>query len=298
MLRVLICASGELGFETLMRIEKDISIVAILSDKASLEIHKFANSRGIFLLTGNPRKEDFATKLEHLRTFDLILSINYLFLLPQNILQLASKMALNIHGSLLPKYRGRAPHIWAIIHGEEKIGVTIHRIDEGCDTGDIILQREMEVSASDTGGNILQKYKDLYPLMLKQIILAVESNDYTFIKQNESLATYYGKRTPEDGELDWSWKVKDIKNWVRALTSPYPGAFSFINNSKVKIWQVEESRYNGRTTAQPGEIVSVEKSGVYVKASDGIIKIINFECNTGPLSVGMKFQEKKYEQIN
>ena len=141
--------------------------------------------------------------------------------------------AINIHGSLLPKYRGSTPHVWAIINGEKEAGITAHFIDESVDNGDIVHQIKVPIQDDDTGAMILKKYNQQYPLLIKKILIDIKCDSLKVRAQDATKATYFGKRTPEDGHINWNWSKERIRNWIRAQAHPYPGAFFFINNVKV-----------------------------------------------------------------
>ncbi|MEP2236944.1 MAG: formyltransferase family protein, partial [Maribacter sp.] len=204
MLTIGVLVSGVLGFKTLCKLATVRPIQFILTDSNSSSIIDFANKHKIPLYAGNPRGG-----LGHsfLRKFnvDVIISINYLFLIEHDIFNHSNILTFNIHGSLLPKYRGRTPHVWAIINGETMTGITAHLINNGCDTGKIIRQIEIPIEEEDTGAMILEKYsKEYYPL-IERILSDVISDKISFREQDESKATIFGKRTPLDGEINWNW---------------------------------------------------------------------------------------------
>ena len=182
-----------------------------------------------------------------------------------------TKFAVNFHGSLLPKYRGRTPNVWSIINNEQKSGITAHLIDDGCDTGDIIEQIEIEISKTDTGASILNKFNEKYFPLVQNVIDKIENNTISFKPQDHSKATYFGKRTPEDGLIDWNWHKERIFNWVRALSNPYPGAFSFMNGTKIIIDQVSFSDIGFNDDFENGTILQTYP--LTVKCPNGVIQI-------------------------
>ena len=226
--------SGDLGYNCISCVAKNNKIAFIATNKNSHHIVEYARSNSIPLFIGNPRLDrfkKFVGEIDH----EFSLSINYLFLLDSETIT-RLKPIINFHGSLLPKYRGRTPHVWAIINNEQFSGVTAHYIDEGCDTGDILYQEKIPISPNDTGSSLLNKFIVVYPKVIKSVISAFSSNSLTRIRQDEYLASYFGKRTPEDGEINWNWDIKKINNFIRAQTKPYPGAFTKINGKKIIIW--------------------------------------------------------------
>lgn len=170
---------------------------------------------------------------------DLILVIGWYYMIPKVIMDLPSKGAIGIHASLLPKYRGNAPLVWAIINGETKSGVSLFYFDDGVDTGDIIAQKKFSISPSDTIKEVLKKTKKCSKDILLEYIPLLEKGIAPRIKQDHSKATIFPKRTPKDGEIDWALPGDQIKNFIRAQTRPYPGAFTIIQGKKVTIWDAD-----------------------------------------------------------
>ena len=279
-------ASGDLGLSTLLSIEKLFVPSFIATNNLSSGIIKYATKRNIPLFTGNPRNGKLCDFLTN-NTFDLLLSVNYLFILDKDILELA-KYAVNIHGSLLPKYRGRAPHIWAIINNENKTGVTAHFIDSGCDTGDIIVQKIVEIEKDDTGANLLNKFESIYPKIAIEIIEKAKTNTLSGIKQNELLASFFNKRTPADGLINWNWQRERIKNWVRAQAYPYPGSFTFINNRKFIIDKISFSDLGFNQNQQNGLILK-STPNILVKTPNGVIQIESFRFDHNDIVQGNIF---------
>jgi len=280
MLTIGVLCSGGLGFDTLAKISKDFTIEFVLTDSKSIEIINFVKLNGIPYFAGVPRSGKGYNFIKNFGV-DVIISINYLFLIDEDIINHSNILTFNIHGSLLPKYRGRTPHVWAIINGENKAGITAHIIDSGCDTGKIIRQIEIPIELDDTGSTMLDKYNEEYYPLVKRILRDVDDNQLNLREQNEAEATFFGKRTPTDGEIDWSWTKERIRNWVRAQANPYPGAFTFYNNKKITIDKVSFSKLHSSNKYKNGEIVQLEPC-VVVKAKNGLIKldVIRTESST------------------
>ena len=268
--KIALLVSGKLGFSLLIDLFEFTIISFVATDKNSKEIIDFAQLKNIPLFIGNPRNG----KLYHFINKEpckILLSINYLFLIEKDVFNLFS-YPINFHGSLLPKYRGRTPHVWAIINNETETGVTAHFIDEGCDTGEIILQKKIPILENDTGFAILEKYNEIYPIMVRDVIKLCESGNVEKTKQENSLSTIYGKRTPNDGKINWNWQKERIRNWVRAQAFPYPGAFTFINEKKIIIDAVSFSDIGFNNELPNGTILQVEPSLV-IKTSNGAVKL-------------------------
>lgn len=272
MLELGILASGGLGYETLSKIYKDYSIAFVLTDSNSESTISFCKTNKISCFKGSPRN-GLGKEFIKSKPVDILISINYLFLIEDDIISHPSSFCFNIHGSLLPKYRGRTPHVWAIINGETEVGITAHKIDSGCDTGDIIEQIKIPVSENMTGGEVLKKYAQAYYPLIKKILANYKSSTLNFTKQDDSKSTYFGKRTPDDGEIDWSWTLVRIHNWVRAQAFPYPGAFTFIGQDKITIDKVKQVKGLVLQHKSPniGEILSIKPLIIY--SSEGPIEI-------------------------
>ena len=271
-MRLGILASGDLGEKMLHKIISRYQIDFIATDKKSINIISFSNENKIMCFVGNPRNNKLIKKLK-VFDCDVLISINYLFLIDQAIMDIPKRLAFNIHGSLLPKYRGRTPHVWAIINNEKKTGITAHVIEKGCDTGAIIDQVKININKTDTGGDLLDKFNLEYPKLIFRTLESLTNNTISFTDQNHQLSTYFKKRIPSDGLIIWNWHKERIFNWVRAQSYPYPGAFSYYENKKIiidEITFVDEGYHNN---FENGLIVKVLNNIPYIKTPNGIIKI-------------------------
>ncbi|PWN07460.1 methionyl-tRNA formyltransferase [Rhodohalobacter mucosus] len=268
-----ILTSGGLGYKVISEIINRIKKPEfIATDSNSEQIIEFSNQNEVLAFIGNPRGGklvDFLKKNEI--EVDLILSINYLFLLDEELID-SLPMAINLHGSLLPKYRGRTPHVWSIINGETKTGVTAHVIDTNCDTGDVVKQVEVPIEKDDTGATILKKFEKIYPELLFSVIEEAQSDDLKRVKQDNSKATFFGKRTPDDGLINWSWHKERIRNWVRAQANPYPGAFSLLNGERVIVDEVNYSDIGFSDTTKNGTILDVIENPI-IKCPNGAVEL-------------------------
>ncbi|WP_438969476.1 methionyl-tRNA formyltransferase [Nonlabens sp.] len=271
-----VLASGNLGLKILRELFSNYEIDFILTDSNSSEIIEFAEKENIFLFKGNPRNGEAFNSVGK-RTIDVLLSINYLFLIEEDLIGLPRKIAINIHGSLLPKYRGRTPHVWAIINGEQEAGITLHEITSGCDEGKIIKQIRIPIDEEMTGADLLSIYNDEYLVNILNVLQEVEENSIELTEQNEDNATYFGKRTPEDGRINWEWSAKRITNWVRAQAHPYPGAFTYIGEEKVIIDKVKKSDFGFHYKTANGTIIN--DNPVIVKTADGSLELVEVRNN-------------------
>jgi len=274
--KISLLISGKLGFDLLIYLFDFTDIEFIATDKNSLEIIDFAKIKNFPLFIGNPRNGKLIRFINEAKG-DLLLSINYLFLVEEDLIE-KFKYPINFHGSLLPKYRGRTPHVWSIINNEIETGVTAHFIDIGCDTGDVILQKRIPILENDTGFTILEKYIEVYPLMVSEIIKLYETSSIIRIKQDNSISTIYGKRTPNDGEINWDWQKERINNWVRAQALPYPGAFTFYEGNKITIDKISFCDL-GFDNEMPNGMILQVKPSLIVKTPNGTVKIEEIRNN-------------------
>ena len=272
-----ILTSGSLGRDTLGKIILYYDVSFVLTDTNSISIIDFCKNHNIPFFKGNPRNGKAYQFIKNIHV-DVLISINFLFLIKSDIINHPKILSFNIHGSLLPKYRGRTPHVWSIINNEKNTGISAHIIDEGCDTGAILNQVIIPISQNDTGNDILNKYKSKYFSLIRNVLDKIQSNKLAPVIQDESLATYYGIRNPEDGQINWNWHKERIRNWVRAQASPYPGAFSFVNGNKLTIDEVEDVSNGFNNLTENGIILETEPN-IIVKTPNGALKLTRFREN-------------------
>ena len=186
---------------------------------------------------------------------DIIFSFYYRKMISPEILKIPASGCLNLHASLLPAYRGRCPVNWVLINGEKKTGVTLHRMTPRPDDGDIICQKEIIISKDETAKSLHAKAACAASEMLAETLPLLKNGNAPHRPQDHSRATYFGGRNPEDGEIDWSKTAKQIDNLVRAVSQPYPGAFSYIGNRKCIFWKVQASDDNAVQSISEGSII-------------------------------------------
>jgi methionyl-tRNA formyltransferase len=186
-------------------------------------------------------------------TPDLIFSFSYRKIIPVSILNLASLGTFNIHCALLPKYRGRACVNWAVLNGENETGVTLHHMTARADEGRIVDQEAVPIYPDDTAHDVFKKLIPAARRMLRRSLPSILAGTARGREQDESRATYFGRRRPDDGAIDWSKPAREIYNLVRAVTHPFPGAFTFLNGKKLLVWEAHPC--DGETN-NPGTVVS------------------------------------------
>jgi methionyl-tRNA formyltransferase len=201
----------------------------------------------------------------------IIYSFYYRNMLPAELLDLAPLGAYNLHGSLLPKYRGRAPVNWILANGESEAGATLHHMVARADAGDIVAQRAVPISDEDTALTLYRKIVPIGASLIREYHPLIASGTAPRRPQDLALGSYFGRRTPADGQIDWNWPARRIFNLVRAVTHPYPGAFAFIDGRKLYVWTVKIGAEEGALAA-PGTIVADHADGaIEVAAGAGSV---------------------------
>lgn len=218
---------------------------------------------------------------------DAIFSFHYRQMLSDEILACAPVGAFNLHASLLPKYRGRAPLNWVLVNGEEETGVTLHRMVKRADAGAIIASEKVAIAADDTALTLHYKVCESAKQLLSQSLPGLLSGDFTEHPQDESQATCVGRRTPEDGRIDWQQPVQRTHNLVRAVTDPWPGAFSYVGAAKFIIWQSKIC--HDRPVAKPGTVLSV--SPFVVACADGALEVVTGQSDSGVYMQGSQLAQ-------
>jgi methionyl-tRNA formyltransferase len=210
---------------------------------------------------------------------DIFFSFYYRYLLSDAILKMPRAGAFNLHGSFLPAYRGRAPVNWAIINGEEQTGVTLHYMVAKADAGDIVCQKSVPITFEDTVLSLFRKLLKAADLLLLEALPLIKEGRAPRIPQDLNKSSYYGRRLPEDGRIDWQWSSKQIYNLIRGVTDPYPGAFALMpDDRKLVIWRAVPEAMHTREETPCGTLRSKEGQ-VHVKTGDGWIRLIEVELS-------------------
>jgi len=239
--------------EALLELGVDVRLVVTHQDNVSEQIwfdsvEERASRNGIAVITpDNPNSEAIVEQVRQCHP-DFIFSFYYRQMLGQVLLDIPARGAFNVHGSLLPKYRGRVPVNWAIIHGEKECGVSLHRMELKPDAGNLLAQRAVPILRNDTAGDVFQKLKCAAESMLMDVIPELITGRVTETPLNLKNGSYYSGRKPEDGRIDWSLPAWDIHNLVRAVAPPYPGAFFDQGVHRIEVlgsyFRDESARYN------------------------------------------------------
>lgn len=232
---------------------------------------------------------------------DLICVVAYGKILPQELLDIPKYGCVNVHGSLLPEYRGAAPIQWAVLNGDKKTGVTTMFMNAGMDTGDMILKEEVEIGEDETTGELWDRLKTIGANLLIKTVKEIENGTATRTKQPEE-GTMAPMLSKEMAKIDWKNKTaNNIKNLVRGL-NPIMGAYTFLDGKKIKFWKVqtltenellekfqelEEYKYHLNKMQAGTVLFSDDKKGLFIKANDGILQVLEIQGeNSKRMAVG------------
>lgn len=218
---------------------------------------------------------------------DVIFSFYYRKLLNKTILSIPIVGAFNLHGSLLPRYRGQAPLNWVLVNGEKETGVTLHRMVLQADAGAIVAQKKVTIALQDDAMTLHAKLCDAANKLLRDILPSIKNNCFKEMPQNDRIASYVSRRTPEDGRIDWNQPARTLVNLVRAVTYPWPGAFSHVGGEKFIIWKARIQPNN--TQVKPGTVLSTNPL-VIACGHDAL------EVMTGQKHPGLYMQGKQLAQ--
>jgi methionyl-tRNA formyltransferase len=296
--RILFFGYSEVGYECLsLLLERGDNVVGLFTheDNPNEKIWfktpaVAAREKGIPIYT--PEKINTPEWIERIAALqpDLILSVYYRNMISSKILALPRRGAFNMHGSLLPKYRGRAPINWAVLHGESRIGMTLHRMVKAADAGAIVDQDGVEIDPRDTAEQAFRKVLPCARRVLARQIDALLAGTAHETPQDDSQATYFGGRKPEDGRINWGQTSRQIFNLIRAVTDPYPGAFTDVGAARLMVWWAEpDSPATRGRRGQPGEVLSV--APLVVATGDGALELTRTEWRNGAaptLTIGQR----------
>ncbi len=225
-----------------------------------------------------PDSVNTAVWIEHIRALrpQILFSFYYRNLICQEILDIPPLGAFNMHGSLLPRYRGRVPINWAVLNGETRTGATLHMMVKRPDAGDIVDQEEVPIGSLDSAQQVFARVTAAARRVLERQIDAIEAGNAPRRAQDETTASYFGGRKPEDGRINWTLPAQRIFNLIRAVTHPYPGAFTDLGERRLFIWWAFP-RPDGRAT--PGRVLSVQP--LTVGTGKGSLEIVTLQWRDG-----------------
>lgn len=215
--------------------------------------------------------------INYLRNYeaDIIVVVAFGQILPKEILTMPRYGCVNVHASLLPKYRGAAPIQWAVINGEQITGVTTMRMDEGLDTGDMILKEEVVLVPEETGGSLFERLAKTGAELCVKTLTEIENGTAAYTPQNHELATHTKMIKKQLGQIDWKKPAEELERLIRGL-NPWPSAYTYLNGKTLKIWKasVEEQ---AKPQAEPGHVCGVAKDSLLVQTGQGMLKLLEVQ---------------------
>lgn len=271
---------GLAGLEALARHGYDVAAVFTHEDDPGENcwfgsVKNWASGRNIPVYTTEDiNSEQWIEKIRELKP-DIVFSFYYRKMIDGRILAIPELGAFNLHGSLLPLYRGRCPVNWVLVNGEKKTGVTLHYMIDKPDAGDIVGQGEVAIDFKDTARTLYDKLCAQAASLLDELLPQIKTGRIPRSKQNLTAGSYFGGRRPEDGRIDWNKSAAEIYNLIRAVTEPYPGAFALLdNNQKIIIWWGEPA--DGSPEEIPGNAIVLQEE-VLVQTGKNAIRLTYIE---------------------
>jgi methionyl-tRNA formyltransferase len=242
------------------------------------DVKKYALKHDLNVLQPKSMKKgEIVEQLKSMKP-DLFITAAYGKILTKEVLDIPKHGCINVHASILPKYRGAAPINWAIINGDEKTGITTMMTDIGVDSGDILLTDEISIDKDDTARTLHDKLSVLGAKTLKKTLKELENNTLKRIPQDNSKATHVSMMNEELGKIDWTKDAIKIFNLVRG-TNPWPGAYTYYDTKRMRIWRTEVVE-EACTNSKPGTILGVTKEGLYIATGKNIIKILEVQFDS------------------
>jgi methionyl-tRNA formyltransferase len=285
--RVVLLAYHDIGaacLEELLAAGADVPLVVTHDDQPGetlwfRSVRALAETLGI--PTVAPPDANDAALVERIRTLapDFLLSAMFRQMLKPALLAVPTRGALNLHPSLLPRFRGRSPINWVLVKGETETGVTLHYMVDKADRGDIVAQRRIAIDEDDTALTLHRKATEEARLLVREIFPQLAAGRAPRLPQDHSQASYFGGRKPADGEIDWSWPAKRIYDLVRAVTHPYPGAFSWYGDRRLLVWWAR-AETDGRGLGA-GDLLVNGDGAVYVGSGEGSLRLERIEIDDG-----------------
>jgi methionyl-tRNA formyltransferase len=280
---------GCLGFEALLR--HGFEVAAVLTHRDDLREEVWwdslaarAEARGVPVHYPEDPKSPAFHELVAGYAPDFLFSFYFRHMIPADVLELAPRGALNLHGSLLPRYRGRAPVNWVLVEGESETGVSLHYMVAKPDAGDLVDQERVAIAPADTAFTLYGKLEEAARRLLDRALPALAAGTAKPTPLDLSRGSYRGGRKPADGRIDWSWPAGRIYDLVRGVTHPYPGAFTTLRGGKLLVWWALplEDHPSVQSAAAPGTVTAVDRDGITVAAGAGAVRLITLQLDGQP----------------
>lgn len=284
-MRVIFMGTPDFAVETLEEIIKaghEVALVVSQPDRAvgRSKALKYTPVKACALEHGievyQPEKVRDPACVEYLQKYqpDIIIVEAFGQIIPKAILDMPKFGCVNVHASLLPKYRGAAPIQWAVIRGDRVTGVTTMRMDEGLDTGDMIMKEEVVIREDETGGSLFERLSEVGAKLCVKTMAAIEDGTAEYTPQDPSKATHTAKIQKELGSIDWSMDAAEIECLIRGL-DPWPSAYTRLDGKTIKIWKAKVIPED--MSQEPGRIVAVERDRILVQTGKGVLALLEVQ---------------------
>jgi methionyl-tRNA formyltransferase len=290
--RAVVFAYHDVGvrcLKTLISGGVDVSLVVTVADDPQetqwyASVANTAREYGLRVITPEDANTSEVERLVAATDPEFVFSFYYRSLLKTPLLNVARRGALNMHGSLLPKYRGRAPVNWAILRGERETGATLHYMVDRADAGDIVDQLAVPILQDDDARDVFNKVTVAAEIILTRSLPLLLTGRERRMAQKVEPGSYFGRRRPEDGRIDWSWPATQIHNLVRAVAPPFPGAFATVDGQR---WMIHRTRLKGEAIAPSERARLFGADGrCYAACRDGgVLEILSAATQAGPLEL-------------
>ena len=303
-MRVVVFGYHNIGYACLQELLKqghEVAAVVTHEDDPGEEIWfnsvpQLARGSGLPTFTPhNPNTPEFVEQIAGLQP-EIIFSFYYRNMLKAPLLAIPPRGALNLHGSYLPYYRGRCPVNWVLVNGETETGVTLHYMVEKSDAGDIVAQRKVPIAFEDTALTLYGKLNVAAGEMFAKVLPQLATGTAPRMTQDQSQASYYGGRKAADGHFNWDWPALRIYNLVRAVTHPYPGAFTEFRGNEVLIWRCLPLE-NDLILAPAGTIIDLASEGLVVATGEHQLLVKTVQTDGGAEMPALAFAQENNLQI-
>lgn len=279
-MKLIVCAYHNVGYrciEELLRQGAEISLIFTHEDSPTEQIwfssvRELAEVNKVPYLTSSINEPENIERVRQIAP-DFLMSFYYRNMIRPELLEIPTRGALNLHGSWLPKYRGRVPVNWAVINGETETGATLHYMVAKPDAGDIVDQEKVGIAFTDTAHDVFGKVNEAAVTVLRRAWPKLVDGSADRIPMDLAAGSYFGGRKPEDGRIDWTKRSAEIYNLIRGVTHPYPGAFTELNGKKIIIW----SAWPVAGSGPPGQVVS--RTPLCIGTGNGLLELrrVQFE---------------------